>query len=700
MGDAQNNGHRSVDPNFQKDPYQNFIADGHDRAFLQSLCEALDVGVSILNEDLDYQFISKSVFRDLGMDGSELSVGDNLTKCHDYMIKTGLLTSELLQENKLSAQDQQARKDVEGEPAPMIMQLGDGSTHKFIRKTLPNGYTVSMSNNITELVEKDHIIEKALELGNAGYWTYDFMTKEYFLSESLRHYFSKEDQTKIKKQGILAIVHPDDRDKFRVALKSLSKTNDKFRATCRSNTLNGNERWSTTTGQVIRDKAGKPVRIRAFVKDITRQRRQAKELERAKDEAIAASHAKSEFLANMSHEIRTPMNGVLGMAELLANSDINDRQREFVNVINNSASALLTIINDILDFSKIEAGAFEIDPMSFDLKSSVNDVTAMMSSAAQEKNIELIINYPINAHAQFIGDGGRLRQVITNLVGNAIKFTETGHIIIDVKISEPRNNVAFVTLSVTDTGIGIEEEKLEQVFNKFTQADSSTTRVYGGTGLGLSISKAIVELMDGRMTARSELGKGSTFTVRLPLEIDRNAVTKTFDTTILRHKTALIIDDIKVNRSLLKEQLTSWDIHSESVKDAVEALGRLKERAAAGQPYDFVLLDFLMPGMNGHELATLITSTPSLAGTPIIMLSSCDQPISSQEMQTKGIDRYLVKPVRETRLYNAIIDTLNNSPDNRTVSPNSAQQEMPTATLLGEAIRRIANDESVSKLFD
>lgn len=661
-----------VDLKIDADSYQHKIAKGHDATFLRSLCDALDVGVSILDKDLNYQFISKSVFRDLGMTEGELSVGDNLTKCHDLMLEKGLLTPELLAENKLSAEEQKARID-NGTELPAIVKLGDGSTHKFIRKTLANGFTVSMSHDVSELVEKDRILEEALALGNAGYWTYDFKTKDYYLSQSLRHYFSKEDQDKISSQGILAIVHPDDRDLFRNALKKLSKTNDTFNATCRSNSYKGNERWSKTTGQIIRGQDGRPKRIRAFVKDVTRDRRQSQELELAKDKAIAASHAKSEFLANMSHEIRTPMNGVLGMAELLANSNIDDRQREFVNVINNSASALLTIINDILDFSKIEAGAFEMDPMPFNLKASVNDVASMLSSRVQAKNLELIINYPAGMDINFIGDGGRIRQVITNLIGNAIKFTEEGHIITDVKVSDPRDNIAFVTINVTDTGIGIEPDKLEQVFQKFTQADGSTTRVYGGTGLGLSISKAIVEMMGGRLSATSELGKGSSFTARIPLQIDLEAVPQIFDTSVLSGKRALIVDDIHVNRSLMMEQLASWDIKSDSVTDGIEALTQLKNQQVSGTPYDLILLDFLMPGMNGQELAALLSKTSDFANIPIIMLSSCDQPVSSQQLKTVGIESYLVKPVRENRLYEAILQTLTL----KSAQPLTAAESLP-----------------------
>jgi len=640
-------------------PYHHNIVAGRDSEFLRFLCDSLDVSVSILDQDLKYQFISKSVFRYLHIKEGELSVGDSLSKCHDLMMQKGLLTDELVEENNLSAEEQRIHVKNKDEDIPTIMKLGDGSTQKFIRKTLPNGYTVSMSHDVSELAEKDRMLNEALALGDAGFWILDIPSKTYELSATLKSMLSEKYVKQVNQKGIFSMIHLEDLPIAQEALKNAKNNNDKFEYTARAMTRTGKYLWGNTIGDIIRDKTGKPKKIRAFVKDITRTRLQAKELMRAKDEAIAASHAKSEFLANMSHEIRTPMNGILGMAELLANSNIDNRQREYVNVINNSASALLTIINDILDFSKIEAGAFEIDPMPFDLKTSLNDVAAMLTSHAQEKDLELIINYPASMDTHFIGDGGRLRQVITNMVGNAIKFTEEGHIITDVKVSEPRDSIAFVTLSVTDTGIGIEPEKLNHIFQKFTQADGSTTRVYGGTGLGLSISKAIVELMGGRMMARSVLGKGSTFSLRVPLQMDAKAKPRKYDTTILNGKRALIVDDIGVNRSLLMEQLASWDIKSDSVKDGVEAITQLKNSVTTDQCYDLILLDFLMPGMNGKELATIISETEDLAHIPIIMLSSCDQPISSQKLKDIGIEKYLIKPARESRLYEAIVSTLN-----------------------------------------
>jgi PAS domain S-box-containing protein len=625
---------------------------------LDYLCENLDISVSVLDQDLNYQFISSHTYEQLKIDPKDLKVGDPLSACHDAMFANGMLTPEMLSKDNLSPEAQKASNEAKIGMKRKLLQMGDGSTHSFVRKNLPNGFTLSMAENISEFVEMDEMFEESLMLGKAGYWKYDLKTKTYHLSESLKLYFGPEGVKKIDTHGIAAIMYPEDRKYLKEMINSLSQGKSQAMAKIRSLTYDGRVRWSHSTAKLVRDPSGRPLSIWAFVRDVHHEHKQEKALEEAKDNAIAASKAKSEFLANMSHEIRTPMNGILGMAELLGSTKIDTRQKEFVDVINNSASALLTIINDILDFSKIEAGALELDPIPFDLKLAISDVTSLLVAKAQEKGLELVINYPAVMPSRFIGDGGRLRQVVTNLVGNAIKFTKEGHITVTVAVSEARDGVSCIRIDVSDTGIGIPADKLNHIFDKFTQADGSTTRVYGGTGLGLAITKSIIEMMDGRISVTSEIGHGSQFSLQFPLPLDPNAQVTKYDVSSLKGKKALIVDDIAVNRQVLKEQLESWGVTSDSAADGVEGLKTLKKAQELNEPYDFVLLDYLMPGLNGQEWAEMVHNNKAVNAPPTIMLSSCDQSVSTSELNKIGITNYLIKPVREKRLHEAIVEAV------------------------------------------
>ena len=645
------------------------IAPEYRDLILDYLCENLDISVSVLDEDLNYQFISSHTYEQLKIDPKDLKVGDPLSACHDAMFENGMLTAEILSKDNLSPEAQKASNKAQVGMKRKLLQMGDGSTHSFVRKKLPNGFTLSMAENVSELVEMDEMFEESLMLGKAGYWKYDLKTKTYHLSESLKLYFGPEGVKKIDMHGIAAVMFPEDRKILKEMIDQLSRGKSQAMAKIRSTIYDGRIRWSHSTAKLVKDPSGRPISVWAFVRDIHNEHKQELALEEAKDNAIAASRAKSEFLANMSHEIRTPMNGILGMAELLSSTKIDTRQKEFVDVINNSASALLTIINDILDFSKIEAGALELDPVSFDLKSAVNDVTSLLVAKAQEKGLELVINYPAVMPTRFIGDGGRLRQVITNLVGNAIKFTQEGHITVTVSVSEPRDGRSCIRIDVSDTGIGIPSDKLNHIFDKFTQADGSTTRVYGGTGLGLAITKSIIEMMDGRISVTSEIGHGSQFSLQLPLPLDLEAEAIKYDISCLKGKKALIIDDIPVNRQVLTEQLESWGVTSDTACDGVEGLKTLKNAQEVNEPYDFILLDYLMPGLNGQEWAEMVHNNSAVNAPPTIMLSSCDQSVSTSALKKIGITNYLVKPVREKRLHEAIVEAVSSIPAAKTDVP-------------------------------
>jgi PAS domain S-box-containing protein len=519
------------------------------------------------------------------------------------------------------------------------------------------------AHDITDMVEAMDRVERseerlklALEIAEIHVWEMDYVRRELVKTGAEDTFFDKPKTFHDLATDFWSVVHPRDREAMKAGAERRVREGREDRAEFRVARGDGKTVWAEGSVRIIRDEDGEPLRMVGALQNITRRKQAERDLRKAKEQAEAATRAKSAFLATMSHEIRTPLNGVLGMAQAMARDELTDVQRERLDVIRQSGEALLAILNDVLDLSKIEAGKLELEQTEFDIVELAKTAHATFAATAQAKGLEFHLDVNRSARGLYLGDTVRVRQILYNLVSNALKFTDKGAVTVAVARQK-----GVLTLTVSDTGIGIAPDKLAALFQKFEQADASMTRRFGGTGLGLAICRDLAQMMGGRISARSTPGEGATFTVELPLKKSQHRAPK----HVARRRAepravaqdrplrVLAAEDNGMNQLVLKTLLAQIGVEPVIVGD-----GRAAVEAWAAEPWDLILMDVQMPEMDGPTAAAIIRAREIAEGrgrTPIVALTANAMDHQVAEYRAAGMDDFVAKPIEASRLYEAVL---------------------------------------------
>jgi two-component system, sensor histidine kinase and response regulator len=567
-----------------------------------------------------------------------------------------------------------------------------------------SGY-IGIGHDITKRKESEsklQLLTERLSLATAvaavGVWEWDVANSAMTWDDTMVEIYGFSLNKESPYEQWRGAVHPEDLPLAEGALKKTLEERARATVEFRITRPDGTVRHLSAAEGPVLDEEGNVSKIIGVNIDVTNRRKVETDLQRAKDEAEAANRAKSEFLANMSHEIRTPMNGIMGMTELVLDTELDSEQREYLNLAKMSADSLLSLINDILDYSKIEAGKLEIDAIEFNLGDCLGDTMKTLSLRAHQKGLELAFEIEPDVPDALIGDPGRLRQIILNLVGNAIKFTEHGEVVLSVQLMTHVGDELQLRFTVTDTGIGISAANQAAIFEAFKQADGTMTRKYGGTGLGLTISSRLVELMGGRIWVESEVGEGSRFHFTANFKVQKLAPRTVVprDPTTLRDMRVLIVDDNATNRQILVKMLEGWHMISTVADSGAKAMVTLTEAKGIGRTFPLILLDAQMPEMDGFALAEYIKRHPSYRAATIMMLSSAGQRGDAMRCRELGVAAYLTKPVRQSELMDAILTALG------TRAKSEAKPALVTRHSLRESQNRLrvllAEDNAVNQL--